>query len=411
MSIERRFALLGHGHDDLSPIGHTHDHGTLTGLADNDHPQYPLKAGTETISGAWTFTTDLTIGSDAIVGSNSGTNANDLWVDGYSKFSVHQLGSSSSNIPEVVNNANGIISFNSHDGGYGFQFFKPDNANLWIRNHTAGTWQTWYKIWHSGNDGAGSGLDADLLDGYTTSAGGARYTCIPFVDGTGVLEVGRYIDFHEASGDTGDYSVRLASNSNVLDVSSRVNASSLAVTVGNGIYLNNGTDTYYLATVIGSYGSIRIGGSNGGHTGFEFNSAYQNACILLHTSTAECGFFDSAGWRLNINGETVTTSNNTVQLGWRRKRATATNDATNVDKMLRVAAGFTISNAVYAEGDHFDIYNNSSASITITQGAGLTMRLAGTATTGNRTLAQRGRASVWFNASSECIITNLGGLT
>lgn len=32
------------------------DHGNLAGLSDNDHPQYPLSASSETISGDWTFT-------------------------------------------------------------------------------------------------------------------------------------------------------------------------------------------------------------------------------------------------------------------------------------------------------------------------------------------------------------------
>lgn len=41
-----------------------------------------------------------------------------------------------------------------------------DNGNIWIRNATiGGSWDSWNKLWHSGNDGAGSGLDADLLDG------------------------------------------------------------------------------------------------------------------------------------------------------------------------------------------------------------------------------------------------------
>lgn len=39
---------------DVLPAGV--DHGGLGGLADDDHPQYPLAASTETISGAWTFT-------------------------------------------------------------------------------------------------------------------------------------------------------------------------------------------------------------------------------------------------------------------------------------------------------------------------------------------------------------------
>ena len=33
------------------------DHGVLTGLADDDHPQYPERTGAETISGLWTFST------------------------------------------------------------------------------------------------------------------------------------------------------------------------------------------------------------------------------------------------------------------------------------------------------------------------------------------------------------------
>jgi hypothetical protein len=41
-----------------------------------------------------------------------------------------------------------------------------------IRNGIDSTWNPWYKLWHSGNDGSGSGLDADLLDGMnaTTTA-------------------------------------------------------------------------------------------------------------------------------------------------------------------------------------------------------------------------------------------------
>lgn len=34
-----------------------------------------------------------------------------------------------------------------------------------ITNASANEWSSWFKIWHSGNDGASSGLDADLLDG------------------------------------------------------------------------------------------------------------------------------------------------------------------------------------------------------------------------------------------------------
>lgn len=53
-------ARSDHDHSGVyADTAHNHDHGTLTGLGDDDHPQYPLAAGTETIAGAWTFTAQL----------------------------------------------------------------------------------------------------------------------------------------------------------------------------------------------------------------------------------------------------------------------------------------------------------------------------------------------------------------
>lgn len=65
------------------------------------------------------------------------------------------------------------------------------------------------KIWTINNDGHTSGLDADTLDGVHLqgSSGNTDFTnSIPRISG-GVLEIGRYIDFHNASGN--DYDVRL----------------------------------------------------------------------------------------------------------------------------------------------------------------------------------------------------------
>jgi hypothetical protein len=47
--------------------------------------------------------------------------------------------------------------------------------NMYFRTQENGTWKSWSKMWHDANDGSGSGLDADLLDGqhgsYYYSAG------------------------------------------------------------------------------------------------------------------------------------------------------------------------------------------------------------------------------------------------
>jgi hypothetical protein len=52
-------------------------------------------------------------------------------------------------------------------GGSTYQLGFTTNNNLWLRSTAiGGTWPTtWSKVWTSTNDGAGSGLDADLLDG------------------------------------------------------------------------------------------------------------------------------------------------------------------------------------------------------------------------------------------------------
>ncbi len=78
--------------------------------------------------------------------------------------------------------------------------------------------------------------------------------------------------------------------------------------------------------------------------------------------------------------------------------------------LLSVTAGVTIPASVFAANDTFSIYNNSASGITITQGAGLTLRQVGTANTGNRTLAQRGLATVVFISATEAVISG-GGLT
>ena len=78
--------------------------------------------------------------------------------------------------------------------------------------------------------------------------------------------------------------------------------------------------------------------------------------------------------------------------------------------LISITAGVTIPSAVFAANDVLTIFNNSASNITITQGTGLTMYLVGTATTGNRTVAQRGLVTVVFISSTVAVISG-GGLT
>lgn len=75
---------------------------------------------------------------------------------------------------------------------------------------------------------------------------------------------------------------------------------------------------------------------------------------------------------------------------------------------LAVSAGVTLNTSDMAAGYTFSVYNDSASAITITQGAGVTLRLAGSTTTGSRTLAARGMATIWCNSGSEAIISGAG---
>lgn len=83
----------------------------------------------------------------------------------------------------------------------------------------------------------------------------------------------------------------------------------------------------------------------------------------------------------------------------------------DVGKHVSISTGgVTVPSGVFSAGDVVSVYNNSAFSQTITQGGSVTMYLVGTATTGNRTLAQRGVATIL------CVGTNTfvamgGGLT
>jgi len=76
-------------------------------------------------------------------------------------------------------------------------------------------------------------------------------------------------------------------------------------------------------------------------------------------------------------------------------------------KTLQATATQTVPNSTFAAGDVVSVYNNSGSAITLTATI-TTMRLAGTATTGSRTLAARGLATVYFLSGTECIVSGAG---
>lgn len=83
--------------------------------------------------------------------------------------------------------------------------------------------------------------------------------------------------------------------------------------------------------------------------------------------------------------------------------------ATDSGKYISITTGgVTVPASIFSAGQTISVYNNSASSQTITQGTSVTMTLAGTATTGNRTLAQYGLCTILCTASNAFVITGAG---
>ena len=83
--------------------------------------------------------------------------------------------------------------------------------------------------------------------------------------------------------------------------------------------------------------------------------------------------------------------------------------ASDAGKAIYISTGgVTINNSVFSGGDLVSIVNNSGSNQTITQGSGVTLYNAADGATGNRTLALRGLATIWFASASVGYISGAG---
>jgi len=190
-----------------------------------------------------------------------------------------------------------------------------------------------------------------------------------------------------------------------------------AVTVTNGGVTSFSAGTTGLTPSTSTTGAITLSGTlavaNGG-TGVTSSTGTGN--VVLSASPTLTGTLTaatiSASGNISTSGGTVSDSLANVRTVPVESKSTAyTLTSTDAGQAISITTGgITVPSGVFSAGQTVTIYNNSSSNQTITQGSGVTMYLVGTATTGNRTLAQYGLATVFCVASNTFVITG-GGLT
>lgn len=109
----------------------------------------------------------------------------------------------------------------------------------------------------------------------------------------------------------------------------------------------------------------------------------------------------SGTWDIAISGNAASA---TMSKNIPTSTTSGTLVAADTGKCVKLSAGITVPASIFTADNAVSLYNNTAGNLTITQGSGLTLRKAGTATTGNLTLAQHGLATIWFISPTEAVL-------
>jgi hypothetical protein len=140
-------------------------------------------------------------------------------------------------------------------------------------------------------------------------------------------------------------------------------------------------------TITGVTLTVNVVGDVSGNAGTVTNGVYLDAVQTVTNKTltgmaSASTVKDSLGTDYTIGFRSIPQSLNTTAA------------ASDIGKHLYVSATTTVPSGVFVAGNEFLVVNSSASTVTLTQGAGTTLRLGGTATTGSRTIAAYGVASV-----------------
>ena len=158
-----------------------------------------------------------------------------------------------------------------------------------------------------------------------------------------------------------------------------------------------------------STGQLTLAGSDVRIT----NAAETQTMIKVSGSAAELLYANNTKLATTNTGVTVTGTvtddkGNVRSIPKQTNSGSHTLQATTAGKVLYTDNNTNVPNSVFSAGDAVTIINNSGSSVTITQNSGVTLYWTSDGTSGNRTLAARGMATIWFADASTAYISGSG---
>jgi len=170
----------------------------------------------------------------------------------------------------------------------------------------------------------------------------------------------------------------------------------------NGLNSIIKNSTGWLVLGDGGSGTVIKGATNANALSCTSNGAVE----VYHASSKK---FETTAAGVTVTGTVTDTKGDVRDIILNNQTSSYTVVAADSGKCIYISTGgVTIPDAVMSQGNAITIINNSGSDQTITQGSGLTMYNAADAATGNRTLAGRGMATIWFREESYCYISGAG---
>ena len=119
--------------------------------------------------------------------------------------------------------------------------------------------------------------------------------------------------------------------------------------------------------------------------------------------------FETSSAGITVTGTISDSDGDVRKVKIANKTSSYTLVADDTGRVIYISTGgVTNNNSVMSGNEIITIINNSGSDQTITQGSGMTMYNTADAETGNRTLAGRGMATIWFASASVSYISGAG---
>lgn len=240
-----------------------------------------------------TMTGTLVVSTKGTGEYNQGIRINRTDASQWATLTIGNVGTGTSGTSEntwligTPSNSNSLVfNRNSASENSGLCLKGHGNTDLKWNNNT---------VWHAGNDGSGSGLDADFLDGYHATALGVIYTFdthnVYFCLGTATMpQNGSSINFKVTTGNGYNAIAGQCRNFNIYIRTSNGNASSGKYYAGHveyGYYGSGGCNVYVVQNSSTSF-TIWIGNTN--YTGqSHFTASYSSDVSFSYSGQTSSG--------------------------------------------------------------------------------------------------------------------------